>query len=336
MKILHAANFSLAKYAMVYYATDRKLSNGLIRNGHFVYDFSYRDVARTESPLHSKRFGTGRMNRRLIETAANLQPDLLLLGHTEIITPATLARIKRDHRGIRIALWYVDPLYNTGNLQHILNRLENLDAVFCTTDGDLLEQFRSTRNTVAYMPNPVDSSIETLRNDIKEDFDIDLLFCGRDKGEAERAQTLRRLQQGLRELRVTVCGALNQPLVFGAEYLALLDRSRMGLNLSRRNDVYRYSSDRIAQLTGNGLLTFTPETPGMRDLYRENEVVYFSGIDELIDKARHYHRHDDERRRTAAAGRARAHQCFNSTRVAKYLVEASFGMAYTEPYEWTR
>ena len=39
MRILHASNHSLRKYGLTYYSVDRKLSLGLQRNGHFVYDF---------------------------------------------------------------------------------------------------------------------------------------------------------------------------------------------------------------------------------------------------------------------------------------------------------
>ncbi|MDV7160490.1 hypothetical protein R3X52_17110, partial [Acinetobacter baumannii] len=40
MKILHIANFGFNKQGAHFYCTDRKISAGLIENGHFVYDFS--------------------------------------------------------------------------------------------------------------------------------------------------------------------------------------------------------------------------------------------------------------------------------------------------------
>jgi len=54
LKIVHCANFSESKYGAVYYAIDRKISNGLIRNGHFVYDFSYRKSRKTPLSLKVK------------------------------------------------------------------------------------------------------------------------------------------------------------------------------------------------------------------------------------------------------------------------------------------
>ena len=66
---------------MDYYSGNHKISNGLIRNGHNVYDFSYRDIARKEALLKIKSLGITKMNQRLIETVSAVQPDLLLLGH---------------------------------------------------------------------------------------------------------------------------------------------------------------------------------------------------------------------------------------------------------------
>ena len=334
MKILHVDNLNLLKWGAAYYSFDRKISNGLIRNGHYVYDFSYRDTARCATPLRSKHFGAARMNRRLLETAANIRPDFLLLGNAEIVTRETLQQIRALLPAIRIALWYVDWIVPEVDTRSISDRLDAIDTLFVTTGGELLQRYRRGTASVAYLPNAVDASIETLTNHERSNFDTDLIFCGTDKGDPQRAQFLRRLRDGLPDLRVTCHGSLGEPAVFGARYPDALARSRMGLNLSRRSDVYRYSSDRIAQLTGNGLLTFTQDTPGMRDLYREDEVVYFSDVDDLIAKARHYQQHDDERRRIAAAGHRRAHSAFNSMRIAKYIVETCFMLPHSERYEW--
>ncbi len=334
MKILHVDNLNLLKYGAVFYAFDRKISNGLIRNGHYVYDFSYRDTARCATPLQSKHFGAAKMNQRLIETAANIRPDFLLLGNAEIVSAETLRRIRQMLPAIRIALWYVDWIIPEVDTRSIFDRLEVIDTLFLTTGGELPKRYKRDNNTVAYLPNAVDSSIETLTNHLQQDFETDLLFCGTDKGDPQRAGFLRELRGRLSDIRITYHGSLGAPAVFGDQYLQALARSKMGLNLSRRSDVYRYSSDRIAQLTGNGLLTFTQDTPGMRDLYRDDEVVYYAGIDELAEKVRYYQQHDTERRRIATAGHQRAHSAFNSTRIAKYMVEASFNLPYTEPYEW--
>lgn len=337
MKIIHAANFNIGKAGTAYYSIDRKLSNGLVRNGHFVYNFSYRDIARGNNKFGSKRLGTGTMNRQLLETVYNIEPDILLIGHSEIIWNETLHEIKKILPNVVISMWYVDPLFNDKRLTHIYDRLENIDNLYCTTGGELLFKFKREHNNVFYMPNPVDESIENLKNDEKNYFPIDLLFCGIDKGESERTQIIKYLQDYLHDVNFGVYGSLGNPPIYGNNYIKALSDSRMGLNISRRNNVYLYSSDRIAQLTGNGILTFTPDTPGMCDLYTEDEVVYFSGKHELIEKVKYYMTHDDERIRIARNGRLKSHNKFNSSAVARYITETSVGTAseafcnYIEP-----
>ncbi|MDH5437219.1 MAG: glycosyltransferase, partial [Gammaproteobacteria bacterium] len=233
MKIIHAANFNIGKAGSAYYSIDRKLSNGLIRNGHFVYDFSYRDIARGNNRFGSKHIGTGAMNRQLLETVYNIEPELLLIGHSEIIWNETLQEIKKILPNIIISMWYVDPLFNDKRLSHIYDRIDNIDNLYCTTGGELLFKFKREHNNVFYLPNPVDESIETLRNDEKTKFPIDLLFCGIDKGESERTQIIKYLRDYLKDINFGIYGSLGTPPIYGNNYIQALADSRMGLNLSR-------------------------------------------------------------------------------------------------------
>ncbi|MDH5665615.1 MAG: glycosyltransferase, partial [Nitrosopumilus sp.] len=331
MKIIHVANFNISKAGTAYYSTDRKLSSGLIRNGHFVYDFSYRDIARANNKFGSKQIGTGSMNRQLLETVYNIEPDLLLIGHSEIVWNETLREIKKILPNIIISMWYVDALYNDKNLTHIYECLESIDNIYCTTGGELLFKFKREHNNVFYIPNPIDSSIETLKNDERNDFPIDLLFCGTDQGGDERSQIVRYLQEHLHDINFSIYGSLGNPPIYGNNYIKALSDSRIGLNLSRRNNIFLYSSDRIAQLTGNGILTFTPDTPGMRELYTDEEVVYFSSQHELMEKVKHYKTHDNERIKIARNGRLKSHDKFSSTAVARFITNTSTGIE-SEPF----
>lgn len=335
MRVLHVANFHLRKYGWVYNSIDRKLSNGLIRNGHLVYDFSYRDVARSESIFKTTKLGGGRIaNRRLLETCWRFRPDLLLLGHSELITAETLDTIKQQMPAIKTALWYIDPLFNEEAIQHVVRRLQCLDAVFATTGGKWLEKFKGSRNIAAFLPNPVDPSIECHRSFELDEATVDLLFCGREAKGSERARTLRQLQEELSDLRFEIWGSLGQPKILGYPYCQKLSETKMALNFNRRDDISLYSSDRISQLTGNGVLTLTNRIPGFETLYGEDEVVYFDSIAELIDKIRYYSQHNEDRRKIAARGWQKAHSSFSCQRVAKYMLEVIYNRSFSESYEW--
>ena len=335
MKILHVANFNMGKYGNTYYNTDRKLTNGLIRNGHFVYEFSYRDVARYESFFRTTKLnGERKANRFLLKTVSQFQPDLLLLGHSELITVETLERIREMVPGIKIALWYVDPLFHEQAIQHVINRLECFDAVFATTGGEWLAKFKGSRNVAAFFPNPVDPSVECHQSFNLAHAAVDLLFCGREAKGSEREYMLKELKGKLSGIYFEIWGSLNRPKIFGHAYYQKLAETKMGLNLSRRTDIPLYSSDRIAQLTGNGILTFTGKIPCFETLFTKEEVVYFENMDELADQINYFHRNDSHRRQIAAKGWQKAHASFNVERIARYMLEVIFNKPFSEPYEW--
>lgn len=337
MKVIHAGNFSLRRYGAVYYCVERKLSNGFVRNGDFVYDLSDRDTARMESLLRSKKFGRKGLNRALLQLVDQLQPDLLLLGHTELFEEDTLLQARNLAPQMRIAQWNVDPIWGKAIDQHLRQRLPNIDLFLCTTAGSWLDPWRGLGAKIHYLPNPVDPSVETLSNHRQESFEHDLVYCGHDYKDAPRQKFIEQLKERCDDspIRFVNRGNLGQPSVFGHHYIDTLGSAAMGLNFSRSNEMPYYSSDRIAQLTGNGLLTFTQETPGLRDLYSDQEMVFFNDLEDLLEKLEHYRTHDEERKRIAAAGHARAHASYNSQRIARFITEKVFDRPLSEDYEWS-
>ena len=336
MRVVHVGNQSLRRYGAVYYAVERKLSNGFVRDGDFVYDLSDRDTARMESLLRSKRFGRKKLNQVLLKTVDNLRPDLLLLGHTELFAESTLDEARKLSPGMRIAQWNVDPIWGEAVDVHLRQRLPHVDAFFCTTAGDWMDPWRNLGAKVHYLPNPVDPSVEILRNDEKDDLPLDLLYCGHDYKDESRQAFLRQLKSSAETQKIAFrhCGCLGADSVFGHRYIETLAESRMGLNFSRSNKMPYYSSDRIGQLTGNGLLTLTQETPGLRELFAGDEMVFFDTIEELLEHVAYFRVNDAEAREIARRGRERAHRSYNSQRVARFIKEVAFGQALSDEYEW--
>lgn len=324
MRIVHACNLQFDKDGAHLWNQDQKIHHGLIRLGHFVYTFSINDRARMFSPTGSKSFGKGKTNKALIETCRNVHPDLLILGHAQWITADTLREIRQILPRIRIGLWYVDPLWDDEATQHLRDRAPVLDALFCSTGGPLLESFATPTCPAHFIPSAVDAGIECHRAfETPEDEMVhDLLFFGRDKGQPERRAFLSNLRDQLPGLNVGYYGCLDQPLIMGWEKEQIIRRSKMALNLSRRSDVELYSSSRIAELMGNGILTLTPRGAGLEALYAEDEIVYFDDIEDLAAKVRRYATDRGARTAIAEKGWERNHRDYSGTEVARILVNA--------------
>jgi glycosyltransferase involved in cell wall biosynthesis len=338
MRIVHAANLQLDKDGAHLWNQDQKIHHGLIRLGHFVYPFSINDRARMLSPTGGKTFGKGRANKALVETCRNVHPDLLILGHAQFITAATLREIRRLLPGIRIALWYVDPLWDEEETRHLRERLDTLDALFCSTGGPLLEALASPGCPAAFIPSAVDAGIECHRafDTAESEFLHDLLFFGRDKGEPGRRAFLEALRAQLGELRVGYYGCLDQPGIFGWEKEQVIRRSKMSLSLSRRADVPLYSSSRIAELMGNGILTLSPRGAGLEELYAEDEAVHFDGLDDLAEKVRRFAADPAARNAVARKGWERVHRDYSGLEIARFIVALTLRDASWRAAPWSR
>lgn len=332
MKILHICNQAYKKSAAHFYNTDRKISFGLQQNGHFVYDFSFKDMAYFGTIWRTKKIGAKWANAEILRLTDNLQPDLVLIGHCPQISPETLKQIRQRYPKTKIAFWYVDPIYEAKKIKFIHDFQPYLDAIFVTTGGELLQQFAQAKTIAAYMPNMVNAVVEVGQSYLNTHALYDFVFCG-SAGDKERAEFVNQLQQKLAFANLHLPGFV-APKVYGADYLQTLTAAKMGLSYSRRNDVTLYVSDRIAQLTGNGLLTFTPRVPELNILFNQSEVVYFDDLDDLATKVQFYKTHVAEANAIAEAGWKRAHESYNCKRVTQFMLETIFSSSYSEHYEW--
>ncbi len=333
MKILHIANFGFNKQGAHFYCTDRKISAGLIENGHFVYDFSFRDMARMGTIFKTKKLGASWANKEVLKVVDNLEPDLVLVGHSDLMSPDVLKEIKQRFPKTKIAFWYVDWLCEEPKSHFIYNFLPYADAIFCTTGGGLLEQYKTDSNKIAYIPNMVNNAVESLKQFEKESFSHELVFLGTIEKNSLRESFISSVAQSL-QAKMKCFGAFENNSVYGADYIRVLSESKMGLNYSRRNDMELYSSDRIAQLTGNGLLTFCPEIPSFNLLYSDDEIVYFDSAQDLVEKFEAYSQDEELLKKVAKKGWEKSHQSYNCKRVTKFMLEAIYDAPYSEEYEW--
>ena len=329
LRILHAANFSEKKRGATYYAMDRKISNGLIRNGHLVQDFSYRDIARVHAPLQIKRLGIAKMNKLFLETAENLQPDLLLLGHTELLSNETLQAFRRRFPKAKIAMWWVDSLAGLMVNKPLFEaRIALLDGFFLTSDPSSLGEVINLGASAAqahFMPNMCDPSIETGRAFERDAFRHDVVFVGRATSLRQDLMTF--LDSQLLGINLGVYGQNKDSLVLGADYIDLLSSCRLAINYSRPNNISLYSSDRMVHLAANGCLVLTPRTPNMETVFSEDEVAYFDSLAELEEKIRLFLSDDALRKKVAAAGHHRAMTSYNCQVVTQDMLDTLYASA---------
>lgn len=288
LRIVHACNFHYDKLGDKYDIMDAKIHHGLIENGHYTYAFPVHDIARQMTWRNSKRSGAKKANAALIETCKKVHPDILLLGHSQSVTRDTLETIRQNHPKIKIAQWYCDWFYSehSHTFQFIHERLDLLDAFFATTAGEHLNSFNQKGCRASFIPNLTHPAIERYKAFEKDHFEYDLVFMGTDRKDPERSETLREIERRLSsKYRIGIFGSLGRPPIFGHAKDSLLSHSKAALNLTRLPEPMKwYSSDRIASLMGNGLLTCTRSEADLDELYGKDSMLYYNSTEELIEK----------------------------------------------------
>lgn len=334
-KVLIVGNLFGRDLGNAFYMVLPKLLHGFTRLGCNVHVFNDREVARSSTPLLTSALGWRATNRKLLKTCNNFRPDLVLLGHCKVIRNATLEAIRSALPQTRIALRNVDAITDEKNRARVHYRADTVDAIFLTEAAPVHGVSPESRARVHFMPNPVDPAIDTGLGFARSDQAYDLFFAAGEHGGDSRLALVEAALAHLPGLRADIRGGHNHPPPMrGACYLEAMADARMGLSISRPDDLYLYASDRMSQLLGNGLLTFVSRASGFQNLFGEDQIAFYEGLEELVEKLDYFSRNDAARRKVAEAGWQAAHSMFASHRVAKYILECSFDEALSENYPW--
>jgi glycosyltransferase involved in cell wall biosynthesis len=343
LKILHITNFNNRFDGRLHYNTSKRLNNGFIRNGHNVLSISDRDLINNQKSLKDIK-GTKSLQETTINNIKNFKPHLVILGHADAINFETIDYIKSNN--IRIGQWFLDPV-GKNTPDHIKNRdrltskSNFIDASFLTTDPKTLN-FNSP-NTF-FIPNPADEAFEILNN-YEKNTENDLFFAmshGVHRGILKRGKFddrevfLKKLIKYNKNINFDIYGLENRQPIWGDEFMNKISNSSMGLNLSRGKPVKYYSSDRIAQLMGNGLLTFIDKKTCYGDFFSNKEIVTYNNLTNLSYLLQKYKKDKKQRNLIAKNGKIKYMKYFNSNIVSKYIVEKTMGNILGKDYLWLK
>ncbi len=341
LKILHVTNFNERHNGRLFYNTGRRLNNGFLRLNHSVLEFSDRDIVSYYRSLKDLK-GSKKLNKKLIEVISNYLPDLVVLGHADLISNETLDYIKKIYPNTKIAQWFLDRMDSDWkiNRKRFEGKFQFTDANFCTTSPEVLN-FDKTKK-IFYIPNPVDKSFETLNVFENKTFSRDLFFAMSHgvhrgilkKGKFDvRENFINELINLLPSVKFDIYGMADKQPIWADQYLKSIANSKMALNLSQGKPVKYYSSDRISQMVGNGLLTFVDKKTELNDFFTKDEIIFYNSTSDLADKINKYNKDDKLRISVAKAGRDKYFKYFNSTLVAEYIINKTFDL-HNKKFFW--
>ena len=342
LKILHITNFNERFDGRLHYNTGKRINNGLVRLGHNVLSISDRDIISSNRSLLDPK-SHKILNDKIINNFNNFNPDLLVLGHADSVSAETIDFLKVKKNNLKIFQWFLDPISRRGpdylsNKKRLLEKSKLIDASFVTTDPNSLDF--NVKNSF-FIPNPADKSFEILEN-YKHDCFHDLFFAmshgvhrGKlKKGKHDNRESFLKKLKTDRNISFNLFGVDNSQPIWGQNFLNELSKCKMGLNLSRGSPVKYYSSDRIAQLMGNGLLTFIDEKVRYSDFFNKDEIVTYKDINDLLEKIHKFKRDDKKRKKIAKLGRDKYLKYFNSTTIANYMINKTIGVKTKKKFLW--
>ena len=194
------------------------------------------------------------------------------------------------------------------------------------------------------MPNPCDESFEVLNN-YARNCDNDLFFAmshGVHRGELKKGKKddreifIKRLMNMNKLISFDIYGMIDSQPIWADNFLNKVANSSMGLNLSRGKPIKYYSSDRISQIMGNGLLTFVDKSTCLNDFFNNNEIVFYKDIDDLSYKLNKYKKDNIQRKKIAKNGKKKYFKYFNSTIIADYIIDRTLDKKSSRNYIWEK
>ncbi len=318
----------------------KKFTNGFIRNGNDVLEISDRDYIKNNRSLSFTpiRFS---FQKYLIETFKNYNPDLLFFGHTKNIDPETLDGFKSINRNLIISQWNEDPVmpslgYSKNNIENIQRYSELVDHNFITTHPSVLKKQNINNKNFHFFFVPVDKNIEFF-NVYKLRPQKDLFYAMshgvnratlKEGSEDDRVIFLNSLVQKIPNIKYDFYGFANKQPIWGNNFFSSLINSKMGLNLSRGKPTKYYSSNRIASIMGNGLMTFIDKKVQMDHFFSNKEIVVYNSIKDLADKINFYSKNDYLRKKIAMNGQRKYFKLFNEKRITEYFINISTGKKF--------
>ena len=345
LRILHITNFNERLDGRLFFNTGRRINNGFIRLGHSVLGFSDRDIVKYYKS-YDDISGSKNLNEKLKKTCYNYKPDLIVMGHSDLINAQQLDELKSDYPNIKVAQWFLDPLNKDGpdyerNKKRILDKSDFIDTNFITTSPDVLK-FLPKSNKNYFIPNPVDDSFETLNN-FSKPCNVDVFFAlshGVHRGvlkygkDDDRNYFLKNLIKKTRNVKFDIYGIENRQPIWADHYFKVISNAKMGLNLSRGAPLKYYSSDRIAQIIGNGLVTLIDEKTQYGDFFNKDEMIFYKNNNDLSEKIIKIANDEKLRKKVGHNGKQKYFKYFNSTILADYIINKTFEINTKKKYLW--
>ncbi len=150
----------------------------------------------------------------------------------------------------------------------------------------------------------------------------------------DRIIFLNKLKFKTPDIKFDIYGVNKIQPIWADHYFKTISNAKMGLNLSRGEAIKYYSSDRITQIVGNGLVCLIDEKTKYRDYFNDKEMVFYKNENDLSEKILKISKDENLRKSIAKRGKDKYMKYFNSTIVADFIIEKTLGIDSKKKFYW--
>jgi len=95
-----------------------------------------------------------------------------------------------------------------------------------------------------------------------------------------------------------------------------------------------YSSNRIASLVANGIMTFIDEKVGYSDFFNDDEMGFYKNVDDLLSQIDRLRFNIKKINRISLNGKRKYFSIFNNLIISDYIISKTFNKKGKFKYIW--
>ncbi len=261
--------------------------------------------------------GYWRLNRRFREIVHAFKPDVILATSGKNLSPASLRWVKEKTGALLVNYATDDPFNEAVTTSMFRQAIPLYDLYVCTKRAIIDDVRKAGCPNAMYLPFAYKPEVHFPEGpntpDEKRRFTSDVVFIG--ECDEDRLPYITAMLKAIPDLRLHLYGGkwdrhpalrkYHRGFAIGHNFRLAVSGAKIIFNLVRKANRDDHVM-RTFEIPACGGFMLADRTDGQRAFLTEDrEAVYFSSVEEMIDKTRYYLDHPSERKRIAEAGRHR-------------------------------
>ena len=150
----------------------------------------------------------------------------------------------------------------------------------------------------------------------------------------ERENFLNELMQKNKKLTFNILGYASEQPRWNYQYFNELSKCKTALNLSRGVPSKYASSNRIASLIANGIMTFIDKKTMYQDFFNSDEMGFYTDADDLLNQLDKLNGNICKINKISKNGKKKYFSIFNNSIISEYIISKTFNTKNKYKYVW--